>query len=184
MLYDKDIREPLFALLEQKYSKVRIMEEISFGDARADAILILEDQLIGVEIKSDADSYARLPRQIRNYDKYFDRNYIVIGVRHVGSVLEHVPPYWGVIIVEKFQGAFDYYILREAAENPKARPALRLNLLWRHELTHILTLNQLPKYTKKGKPFLRKTLAEKVEPTLLKKQVSDELFERDYTIQI
>lgn len=30
--------------------------------------------LYGIEIKSSADTYARLKKQVRNYDIYYDRN--------------------------------------------------------------------------------------------------------------
>ena len=35
ILYDKDIREPLFFFLEETYGKVRILEEKRTGSARA-----------------------------------------------------------------------------------------------------------------------------------------------------
>ena len=56
MLYDKDIREPLFEFLEERYGKVRILEEKRMGRSRADAVMIMEDALAGIEIKSDADT--------------------------------------------------------------------------------------------------------------------------------
>lgn len=59
MLYDKDIREPLFDFLERTYDKVRILEEKQTGRARADVVMITPDLLYGIEIKSEADTYAR-----------------------------------------------------------------------------------------------------------------------------
>ena len=41
MLYDKDIREPLFEFLEERYGKVRILEEKRMGRSRADAVMIM-----------------------------------------------------------------------------------------------------------------------------------------------
>ena len=64
MLRDRDIREPLFFFLEEKYGKVRILEEKNIGRSRADVVMITDDAIFGIEIKSDADSYARLSRQI------------------------------------------------------------------------------------------------------------------------
>ena len=64
MLYDKDIREPLFDFLEEKYGKIRIIEEKKMGRSRADVVMVLPDSLCGLEIKSDADTYARLNRQV------------------------------------------------------------------------------------------------------------------------
>ena len=60
MLYDKDIREPLFDFLEETYGKVRILEEKMMGRSRADVVMVTSDSLYGIEIKSDADTYARL----------------------------------------------------------------------------------------------------------------------------
>ena len=56
MLYDKDIREPLSDYLEAKYGKVRIIEEKQMGSSRADIVMILPDEIAGIEIKSDADT--------------------------------------------------------------------------------------------------------------------------------
>ena len=40
VLYDKDIREPLFFFLEETYGKVMILEEKRIGSARADVVMI------------------------------------------------------------------------------------------------------------------------------------------------
>ena len=82
MLKDKDIREPLFDFLEDRHSKIRIIEEKTMGKSRADVIMVLENEVVGIEIKSDADTYARLSRQVKDYDRYFDRNIVVVGSRH------------------------------------------------------------------------------------------------------
>lgn len=43
--------------------------------------MVLENEVVGIEIKSDADTYARLDRQVKDYDRYFDRNIVVVGSR-------------------------------------------------------------------------------------------------------
>ena len=68
MLYDKDIREPLFEFLEENYGKIRILEEQVMGQSRADIVMVVPDALYGIEIKSDADTYVRLERQVPDYD--------------------------------------------------------------------------------------------------------------------
>lgn len=70
MLKDKDIREPLFDFLEEQYGKTRIIEEKTMGKSRADVVMVLEEELVGIEIKSDADTYARLSRQVKDYDRF------------------------------------------------------------------------------------------------------------------
>ena len=56
MLLDKDIREPLFEFLEERYGKVRILEEKTVGSSRADVVMVIPDKIVGIEIKSDADT--------------------------------------------------------------------------------------------------------------------------------
>lgn len=40
------------------------------GKSRADVVMVLEEELVGIEIKSDADTYARLSRQVKDYDRF------------------------------------------------------------------------------------------------------------------
>lgn len=178
---DKDIREPLFDFLEEQYGKVRIIEEKTMGKSRADVVMVLEEELVGIEIKSDADTYARLSRQVKDYDLFFDRNYVVAGSKHAHHVGEHVPEWWGIITVEEVDGVCDFYVLRKAEKNPKQKMLHKIKLLWRPELAHIQEVNHLPAYKQKSKDFVRKKIMEKVPEDLLHKQISDELFERDYT---
>ena len=69
MLYDRDIREPLFDYLEERYGKVRVIEEKQMGRSRADIVMVLPGELAGIEIKSDADTYARLERQVKELQR-------------------------------------------------------------------------------------------------------------------
>lgn len=180
MLYDKDIREPLFDFLEETYGKIRIIEEKQMGRSRADVVMVLPTALCGIEIKSDADTYTRLSRQVRDYNQYYDYNYIVAGTRHAAHVAEHVPEWWGIITVELQEDRADFYLLREPKENPKVNWSRKMSLLWRPELAHIQEVNQLPKYKEKSKAFVVEKILLKVEKEKLKQQISEELFERDY----
>lgn len=138
-LYDKDIREPLFDFLEETYGKTRILEEKRTGSARADAVMIIPKLLYGIEIKSDADTYARLGRQTKYYDWYYDRNIIVAGTSHAAHVEEHVPEWWGIITVEPDEnGEIDFYVLREADVNPRVKDKRKITILWRTELNRLL----------------------------------------------
>lgn len=180
MLYDKDIREPLFDFLEEKYGKIRIIEEKQMGRSRADVVMVMPLAVCGIEIKSDADNYSRLKWQVRDYNRYFDYNYIVAGTSHAMHVEEHVPDWWGIITVEIEEGRVDFYMLREAKENPGVDWKRKLSILWRPELAHIQMLNQMPKYRQKSKDFVMDKILMKVSKADLYRQISDELFERDY----
>lgn len=181
MLYDKDIREPLFEFLEDRYGKVRLLEEQVMGQSRADIVMVVPKALYGIEIKSDADTYARLERQVRDYNLYYDYNIVVVGTSHAAHIEEHVPEWWGIITVESEEDRTDFYLMREAKENPKMEWNHKIEILWRPELAHIQELNRMYAYKQKSKRFVADQIVETVEPKILAGQLSDELFERDYT---
>ncbi len=182
ILYDKDIREPLFEFLEERYGKVRILEEKRTGSARADVVMITPDLIYGIEIKSDADTYARLEKQVKNYNWYYDRNIVVIGSSHAAHVKEHVPEWWGIITVEADEsGNADFYVLRETDINPRVKDKRKITILWRTELNRLLEKNNLPKYREKSKLFVQEKLLDKVQGEILWPQAYEELFERDYS---
>ena len=182
MLYDKDIREPLFDFLEEYYGKTRILEEKLIGRSRADIMMVISSHVVGIEIKSDADTYARLRRQVKDYNQYFDYNYVVAGTSHAMHIEEHVPEWWGIITVEKIDGEADFYILRKPGENPDVNEKKKLSLLWRPELAHIQELNHMPRYRQRSKQFVIEKIILCVPQDILHEQISQELFERDYTL--
>ncbi len=181
MLHDRDIREPLFEFLEEKYGKIRIIEEKVMGRSRADVVMVMKDALCGLEIKSDADSYARLAGQVQDYAKYFDYNYAVVGTRHAMHIEEHVPEEWGIITVDDVDNTPDFYELRKPKRNPDAQLSRKLSFLWRNELEHILEANGMRRYTSYSKKKIVHRLTETVPEEVLHRQISEELFERDYT---
>ena len=184
MLKDQDIREPLFDFLIEKFGKVRIIEEKQIAKSRADVMLVLEEKLIGVEIKSDADTYARLARQVKDYNKFFDYNYVVVGSSHSKHIEEHVPEYWGIIEAISKEESVEFNVLREPEINKRAQRTYKmkrkLSILWRPELSHIQEINGMPKYKQRSKDFVITKIMEKVPWDLLHRQISEELFQRDY----
>ena len=185
MLRDRDIREPLFDFLEEYFGKVRIIEEKTTGRSRADLVMVLPDSLYGIEIKSDADTYARLSRQVKDYDLSYDCNIVVVGSSHGLHIREHVPEYWGVITVEPAEDGLDFYILRLPEKNPRMNWKRKLSILWRPELAQIQEWNGMPKYKDRSKSFVCEKIAEKAadpeKEALIRRQVSEILFERDYS---
>ena len=156
VLHDADIRDDLCMYMETLYGKVRFFDELTIGKSRADIVMVTEQGLIGVEIKSDADTYERLSRQVKDYDRFFDYNYIVVGSTHGHHIREHVPGYWGVVTVELDGASLDFYLLREARKNPKAKLTNQLSLLWRRELAVLQKKNGLYKYPGKSKMYVKK----------------------------
>ena len=184
MLKDQDIREPLFDFFDEKFGKVRIIEEKQIAKSRADVMLVLEEKLIGVEIKSDADTYARLARQVKDYNKFFDYNYVVVGSSHSKHIEEHVPEYWGIIEAISKEESVEFNVLREPEINKRAQRTYKmkrkLSISWRPELSHIQEINGMPKYKQRSKDFVITKIMEKVPWDLLHRQISEELFQRDY----
>ena len=192
MLYDKNIREPLFDFLDEIYGTNRTLEELMIGKSRADICMITKEHLYGIEIKSDADTYVRLKRQIRDYNKYFDMNIVVCGSKHGNHISEHVPDNWGIITVEELDypgvdssdlkpdSKCDFYVLREPASNPKVTMLNKLSLLWRPELVEIKDKYNLPKYDHLSKANLIIKMEEKIDSELLQKDICEALLERDY----
>lgn len=209
MLLDKDIREPLFDFLEERYGKVRILEEKTVGNSRADVVMVIPDKIVGIEIKSDADTYTRLESQVADYDLYFDQNIVVVGSTHAGHVAEHVPDYWGIISVEEYdigiksdtggkpdaeglkEGVsdklthkIDFYVVREMQPNPKADLLRTIRVLWRPELAHIQETYSLPMYKGKSKDFVRTLIVDRLPAEIVHHEISEILFERDYAAMI
>lgn len=209
MLLDKDIREPLFDFLEERYGKVRILEEKTVGNSRVDVVMVIPDKVVGIEIKSDADTYTRLESQVADYDLYFDQNIVVVGSTHAGHVAEHVPDYWGIISVEEYDTGIksdtdgkpvaegledgvsdklthkiDFYVVREMQPNPRADLLRTIRILWRPELAHIQETYSLPMYKGKSKDFVRTLIVDRLPAEIVHHEISEILFERDYAAMI
>lgn len=185
MLKDKDIREPLFFFLEEEYGKVRILEEKNIGRSRADAVMVTEDAIFGIEIKSDADTYARLSRQVSDYDKYYDKNIVVVGSTHAMHISEHVPEHWGIITVEEEDGKPDLYYLRRPKANAGVTMRRKLEFLWRPELVKIQEKFDMPAYSRNSRSFVVDKIAVRAEEgtipeDALQEEIIELLFERDY----
>ena len=182
MLYDEDIRILLFDYLDRRLPKVRTFEEKAMGHSRSDVIALLPRTIVGIEIKSDADSYTRLVTQVKDYDKYFDINYIVVGSSHVVGVREHVPPYWGILVVDQTEEEPIIRQVRSAKPNPKVKLKTQLVFMWKRELRLLLKVNRLGIYEKGSRRTMERALLTFVPRDVLKKQMCYMLFERDYSI--
>ena len=154
------------------------------GRSRADLVMVAPECLYGIEIKSDADTYARLKRQVKDYDQYYDYNIVVVGSTHAMHIEEHVPDYWGIVTVEQMNGKADFYFLRLPKENPKRKWERKMQILWRPELATIQEWLAMPKYKEKSKRFvvdkILERVSERIPEEILSRQISDILFERDY----
>lgn len=176
---DKQIRKILISYLLAEHKEIRIYQEKSIGSSVCD-VMAVTDCLTGYEIKSDTDNYNRLESQIQAYDRFFDRNYIVIGANHRKSIEERIPAYWGIMIIEKDC----ITVQRDAQKPPKSLPYRRyqLDILWKLELKNLLIKEDLPSYTYKDKAYIIRQIMEYVEDAEIQKHVVYELMHRDYSL--
>ncbi len=186
-LRDPDMREILFETYENTGERLRIFEELVIGKSRADVILVKENEILGFEIKSDKDNLIRLTTQVKNYERFCDKCYIVTGVHYIDKIEEAVPKHWGVYDIAKDEnGNLHIEMFREANRNPKERPTTKLknqmNLLWRSELIKIVKTYKLGGVTKRNKRQLRDLIIEKMGKEEAKRMTYDALIERDYSI--
>ncbi|MBR6403293.1 MAG: MmcB family DNA repair protein [Eubacterium sp.] len=176
-MLDKDIREKLYDYLDERYGKVRTIEEKVILKSRADMLAIVDGEIIGIEIKSDSDTYTRLKTQIKDYEKFCDRCYVAVGESHI-HVAEHIPDYWGILIVSEE----NVIVERDADISPKVNMNNQLDILWRAELYAIQEKEGLPKLRNWKRRDIYKRLIDTAGEEAVKKDITDALFERDYTI--
>ena len=176
-MLDKDIREKLYDYLDERYGKVRTIEEKVILKSRADMLAIIDGEIIGIEIKSDSDTYTRLKTQIKDYERFCDKCYVAVGESHI-HVSEHVPDHWGIIVVSSDNVIVD----RDAAVSPKVKINNQLDILWRAELYAVQMKEGLPKLSNWKRRDIYKRLIDTCGEEQVKLDLTEQLFERDYTI--
>lgn len=168
-LDDKMIREAVLAHLyrESTQSKetgeIVVIEELDLclGQARID-LAVINGIATGIEIKSDKDSLDRLESQIETYSKIFDFVEIVVGSKHLESVLKNTPQWCGVSLV--LGGNSDeliYKKIRSTKLNKRKDPFSALQLLWKNEALQLLeTANVFSSFKNKSRDIIWKQLLE------------------------
>jgi hypothetical protein len=86
----------------------------------------------GYEIKSERDSLRRLPRQIHAYGRLFDHCTVVVAGKHSEQVIELLPDWWGILVVESTATPTPVEV-RRARTNPSVDSEILVRLLWRDE---------------------------------------------------
>lgn len=97
---DGDVRSGLTAALQTRLDGVRhiCVPEVDIRwhiPARMD-LLVVSDRINGFEIKSDADSLTRLPRQVEAYGDVVEYAHLVVGPRLREAATALVPDWWGI----------------------------------------------------------------------------------------
>lgn len=142
MLRDSDIRPALRRLvmeLKADSPDCVVIEELglSKGAVRVD-VAVVNGILHAYEIKSDADSLRRLPRQAAHYGKCFDRVSLVLGPKHLELARRIVPCWWGLMRVTLGESGPVIRTVRKGGQNPAREARALIELLWRDETLALL----------------------------------------------
>lgn len=183
-LKDEQMRSILFEYYETRNIRQRFFEEFCFGrKTRADALLVTETEIIGFEFKSDKDNLNRLERQIHDYERFCDRNYLVTGQKFKEKAPEEIPEHWGIYCVYLDEDqTIQLECIRKAQPNSKRmRLHNQLRLLWRSELIPIIRKYKLGGVTAKNKLELVRTMEHHLTKDALRSELLESLIERDYS---
>lgn len=142
---DADIRGPLVSWLASQHEHdgtTGIVQELQIPrpSGRID-VAVVNGEISGFEIKSDADTLSRLKTQIFSFSVYFDRVNIVITERHLQKTLEMVPKWWGIILFDREE---KFSTIRESEKNKNIKITSLLYSLSKAELLYILKDMGLP----------------------------------------
>jgi hypothetical protein len=129
---DRDVRVHLHEYLRReviKYPNTVVIDELTLQrkDGRID-VAVIDTQLRGYEIKSEADKLDRLARQTKIYSKVLDYLSVVVDDRHLNHAVKAVPDFWGVYVWMPGSGVG---IIREPKLNLDVQKSSLAQLLWR-----------------------------------------------------
>lgn len=180
---DKDLRDLTLKDLYQKHgaeNDTKIINEMGLinGESRID-IAVVNGILHGYELKSESDNLLRLPRQIQNYNRIFERMTLVVDRKYVEEVKEIIPDWWGIMTVRQ-----DKTGLRELRKGRRIKTqdeAALLNLLWKEEYDGLIDLLGYPKKFKRMlKDELFELMLKDPRKDIIKKYIYDALRQRNY----
>jgi hypothetical protein len=142
-LRDTDIRTAAKALLLARAEycpDTRIVEELglSHGAARID-IAVINGHIRGIEIKAEADTLSRLPRQVSAYGRVVDLATLIAAERHIDAAASLLPGWWGIVEARKTRkGTVAFRRRRYERVNRGLDPMTLARLLWHAEVAQLL----------------------------------------------
>jgi hypothetical protein len=142
-LRDSDVRQAAYRRLlthAQACPDTLVIDELGLdhGSCRID-IAVINGHIRGVEIKAEADTLERLPRQVAAYGEVVDKALLIVDPKHLASAMTIVPNWWGVMVAERgtTQGV-RFRRVRPERANKGIDPLVLARLLWRPEAQALL----------------------------------------------
>lgn len=111
---------------------------VAHGAYRMD-IAVINGHIRGFEIKAEADTLDRLPRQVTAYGDIVDYACLIVDQRHLAAALPLLPPWWGVLVATRARnGDVRFRRIRAERYNWSADLMTLAQLLWRPEAVALL----------------------------------------------
>lgn len=137
MVLEAEVRSAVEDRLAVEYRRdpdTRVVHELGLAQAGARIdVAVVNGRLTGWEIKTAADTLARLPHQQEAYSRVFDRVWLVADERHLDRALTVVPPWWGVARADRSDRGCVLRVVRPSRLNRGVDPGSLVRLLWRDE---------------------------------------------------
>ena len=103
--------------------------EIKVNNSRVDFLTVNCDTK-SYEIKSGIDNLNKLAKQVSDYEKVFEFNYIVIDEKHLQGAVDLIPQHYGIYVMEK-----EKLVRKKIAEkNCCLEPEMQIQLFTKKEL--------------------------------------------------
>ncbi|MFC4761750.1 sce7726 family protein [Dyella koreensis] len=153
------------------------LEEVRLhgGEVRADLVLI--EEMHCFEIKSEADSLARLISQGSRYARVFDHVTLVMAERHVAKAMELLPPWWGAMVLDPATGTFRQ--LRPARLNVRQSADSLASVLTKDEALAVLEdSGQMKGWRSKSLYLIQRHIANTMPLEDIKRHLRDALLHR------
>lgn len=131
----KNIVAQKIAIERHVASQARLITEFRVNQSKADAVILNGTSSV-YEIKSEYDDLTRLPGQLNDYKKAFDRIYVVTHKTLVDKLYKSIGSHIGIIVLNE-----DHQLdtLREAESNlPNIEPLVIFDALREKEYLEIL----------------------------------------------
>ena len=182
---EQEIRDALlFGLRDSSVGTECVQEELRLerGISRID-VAVIGKSLVGYEIKSDADTFARFSNQIHSYNRVFDEIYLVCGPRHLEAATKVVPSWWGIWVAERGDDAVvRIKCIRKATANTKQDSFSLASMLWREEALAMIDGQSTKLLAKASAHMLWEHIASSFSLESIKAGVSDTLLRRHLTV--
>lgn len=182
---EQEIRDALlFCLRDSAAGTECVQEELRLerGISRID-VAVIGKSLVGYEIKSDADTFARFSNQIHSYNRVFDEIHLVCGPRHLEAATKVVPSWWGICVAERdIDAVVRIKCVRMAKTNVKQNSFSLASMLWREEALALIEGQSAKLPARASAHVLWEHIASSFPLESIKAQVADILLKRHFTV--